>query len=374
MGARFTCRIVWLAACVLGLLAVCAVVRPPSAKGQDRTLDFETGDVRGWKISGESFRCQPSHGNNLAALRREQPFQSQGRFWVSTFGCYAGQQAGDELRGTGTYGPFPVPRGTLSFLIGGSSSPDTRVELLVMNDDARAPTGVLHATGQGVETMQRITWDLNPYAGRRGWIRIVDGSSGRGAHLNVDDFRFVAEGQAERRVPIRPIRPLQPEILRPFVNPRPTLRSISPDTVDAGSPDTILTVMGANFTSQSKVHMGDASLETNFVSSTQLTAVAPATQLATAGSYQVTVATPSPGGGISDAEFLTARVVVAVSPSAPTVQVTQTQPFTATVTGSANQGVSWSVNDAAGGSSLGTIDPNGIYTAPAIPPPPTRSH
>jgi peptidoglycan/xylan/chitin deacetylase (PgdA/CDA1 family) len=156
-----------------------------------------------------------------------------------------------------------------------------------------------------------------------------------------------------------------------IVNPAPTLTSISPPAVDAGSGDTTLTVTGTSFTSQSTVQLSGTSLVTTFGSSTQLTAVAPAAQLTSAGSLPVTVVTPSPGGGTSNATNLTVVVVVAVSPSTQTLQVTQTQPFTATVTGSTNQAVTWSVNDVAGGSAtLGTIDASGLYTAPAIPPSP----
>jgi hypothetical protein len=61
-------------------------------------------------------------------------------------------------------------------------------------------------------------------------------------------------------------------------------------------------------------------------------------------------------------------VAVSVSPSAASVAVGQTQPFTATVTGATNTAAIWSV---AGGASNGTISNTGLYTAPAaVPNPP----
>jgi hypothetical protein len=56
------------------------------------------------------------------------------------------------------------------------------------------------------------------------------------------------------------------------------------------------------------------------------------------------------------------RVRVDVQPVNNIVQVGRTQVFTATVTGSANQAVTWSVNQGAAG---GTITTAGFYTAPA---------
>ena len=57
---------------------------------------------------------------------------------------------------------------------------------------------------------------------------------------------------------------------------------------------------------------------------------------------------------------------VTVSPASATVGVSQTQQFTATVTGTTNTAVTWSVDGVAGGNAtVGTISTSGIYTAPA---------
>ena len=64
---------------------------------------------------------------------------------------------------------------------------------------------------------------------------------------------------------------------------------------------------------------------------------------------------------------------VSLSVSAPSTSaaVGQTVQFTATVTGSSNTSVTWSVNGVAGGNpSVGTISSTGLYTAPAVPPSP----
>ena len=80
------------------------------------------------------------------------------------------------------------------------------------------------------------------------------------------------------------------------------------------------------------------------------------------------------GGGSSGPPPPPPQISVSVSPSTtvnlwPTVAgwPTQTQKFTATVNNSTNQNVTWAVT---GGSTNGTIDTTGLYTAPGLPVPP----
>ena len=64
-------------------------------------------------------------------------------------------------------------------------------------------------------------------------------------------------------------------------------------------------------------------------------------------------------------------VAVTVSPGSANIRAGDSYSFSASVSGTSNTGVSWSVNGAAGGSSAtGTIDSSGKYTAPATLPNP----
>lgn len=66
---------------------------------------------------------------------------------------------------------------------------------------------------------------------------------------------------------------------------------------------------------------------------------------------------------------LTAALAVAVTPNAASIAVGATQQFTATVTGNANQSVTWQVNGVTGGDpGNGTISVTGLYTAPNVIP------
>lgn len=67
----------------------------------------------------------------------------------------------------------------------------------------------------------------------------------------------------------------------------------------------------------------------------------------------------------------TTVVTVAVSPASAALKTSQTQQFSASVTGSSNTAVTWSVNGIAGGNAtVGTISSAGLYTAPAAVPSP----
>jgi hypothetical protein len=82
----------------------------------------------------------------------------------------------------------------------------------------------------------------------------------------------------------------------PFVN-----QPLVPTSVAPGSPELALTVNGTGFVSTSVVNWNGTPLTTAFVSSHQLVADVPASVLAAASTASVTVSSPAPGGGTSNA-------------------------------------------------------------------------
>jgi Concanavalin A-like lectin/glucanases superfamily/PKD domain/Matrixin len=92
----------------------------------------------------------------------------------------------------------------------------------------------------------------------------------------------------------------------PFVHggdflPIPSVSSLSQTSAAEGGPAFTLTVNGSNFASSSVVQWNGSPLATTFVSGTQLQATVPAADLADDGAAAVSVSTPSPGGGASNA-------------------------------------------------------------------------
>jgi hypothetical protein len=91
-------------------------------------------------------------------------------------------------------------------------------------------------------------------------------------------------------------------------NPVPSVTSMAPASAVPGGAGFTLAVTGANFTAASVVRWNGSDRATTFVSSTQLTAVIPAVDIAAAGTAQVTVFNPTPGGGTSSALTFTIAV------------------------------------------------------------------
>jgi uncharacterized protein (DUF1800 family) len=152
------------------------------------------------------------------------------------------------------------------------------------------------------------------------------------------------------------------------LNPTPLLSTVSPLSIPVGSFS--LALSGAHFAQGATVMFGSVALTTTWVSSTQLTATGTATS-AEVGSIAVTVMNPTPGPVSSTAISAQVKggIVIIVTPATGNVRAGSAQQFTATVNGSSNTGVSWSVNGIPGGNStLGTIVGNGNYTAPSVVP------
>lgn len=155
------------------------------------TWDFETGDLRGWKNTGDAFKNQPTYGDNPTARHRGQPSNHQGEYWIGGFenrhypSDPAGGIQGDRPQGILTSQPFTITTSIINFLIGGGCDINTeRVELIVNKHV------VLRTTGKCTETMERIFWDVSPYKGRIAQIRLIDSSSGGWGHINFDDVKF----------------------------------------------------------------------------------------------------------------------------------------------------------------------------------------
>jgi hypothetical protein len=83
-------------------------------------------------------------------------------------------------------------------------------------------------------------------------------------------------------------------------NPLPASTLLVPDQLTAGGSAFTLTVNGSNFAPDSVVQWNGANRSTTFVGSSQLTASILASDIAVAGTAQVTVFNPPPGGGVSN--------------------------------------------------------------------------
>src|SRR5579859_700674 len=83
-------------------------------------------------------------------------------------------------------------------------------------------------------------------------------------------------------------------------NPVPAISAISPSAATRGGPAFTLTVNGSNFVSGSAVEWNGSARPTTQVNAGQLTAQISDTDISVAGTENVTVVNPGPGGGTSN--------------------------------------------------------------------------
>src|SRR5208282_1087989 len=141
------------------------------------------------------------------------------------------------------------------------------------------------------------------------------------------------------------------------VLPTPTISSLSPSSAAVGAP---VAITGTNFgTTQgmSTVMFNGTTATASAWNATSIAVSVPTG--ATTGNVVVTV------GGVPSAGAAFTVAPVSITPSLAAVVVsTQTQQFTAWVTG--GSGVTWSVDSVSGGNTtVGTISASGLYTPPA---------
>lgn len=197
-------RIPWQGILILALLLLLVPVKPSPAISPvlrvflGFTIDFEEGRLTGWRQGpGTAFRNQPTLGDNTR-YRGRGSANIQGRYWIGTYENYQGRRGqrrggiqGDRPTGSLTSPLFTIPPAILTFRIGGGRSSRLGVFFYVMEGSGEFPQVLkFRATGRNSERMRTIRWDLRPYAGKKGYITIVDGESGGWGHINVDDFRF----------------------------------------------------------------------------------------------------------------------------------------------------------------------------------------
>lgn len=137
-----------------------------------------------------------------------------------------------------------------------------------------------------------------------------------------------------------------------YSNPVPVLTAIAPNQATAGGPAFTLVVTGSGFATDAVVRWNGASRPTTFVSPTELRAQIASADIATAGTYQVSVFNPAPGGGLSGSLGF-----VVQAPANPVPVLTALNPvsrtagagaFTLTVTGGnflAGSVVRWNGNN-----------------------------
>jgi hypothetical protein len=206
------------------------------------------------------------------------------------------------------------------------------------------------ATVQGFSNTA-ISWSVNQVSGGNSTVGTISSTGFYTAPAQTGTYQIVATSTADTSVTASATVTVSSTI------------TISPSAanVDAGTTEQFSAAVpglpNAPVTwSVDQVVGGNASVGT--ISATGLY-----TAPAAAGAHTVTASSSS----ASSASAAVAVFVLSVSPSTATIALSGMQQFTATAQGLSNPVFSWSVNKAIGGNStVGTITPAGLYTAPIL--------
>ena len=241
-----------------------------------------------------------------------------------------------------------------------------------LNETAIAKLSAIEATGNNLrvtQTMQfkteaPVIWSVNGIAGGNATVGTIDSNGLYTAPTIVPlpDNRVTIGSSAE-------IYPSKGSYGVSVLNPIPIVTSVTPGSFSEGMAQ--IAVNGSAFVYGAQILWNGVAIPTTYLSGTQLVAVITEN---TPGTYPVTVVNPDPGSATSksvNALVQPGQVVVQLQPSETSVRVNNTIMITPTVTGSQNTGLGWTVNGIAGGNAtIGTISPQGVYTAPAVVPNP----
>jgi fructan beta-fructosidase len=137
-------------------------------------LDFETGDLTGWKLQGNAFTVSKNRNSRTGIA-----YKQQGKYHVGGNPDQSDSQTGRLQSQTFTLSGS----GKISFKISGNNDPQTHVAL-VREADGQA---LFTASGNGSESYQTLNWDGAPYLGSKVFLEVVDQS--QQGHINVDQFR-----------------------------------------------------------------------------------------------------------------------------------------------------------------------------------------
>jgi len=143
--------------------------------------DFESGRFDKWTVEDNAFGKGPLEIVGLDGNRPGVP-------WTEVYcpgrqGKYVAHSAPDNNNGPQgklTSRPFTIERRALKFLIGGGSSPATRMDLLVDGKVVRT------ASGEDLYGVTERVWDVSEFKGRQGVLQIVDASAGNWGYVVVD--------------------------------------------------------------------------------------------------------------------------------------------------------------------------------------------
>ncbi|VGO13868.1 Arylsulfatase [Pontiella desulfatans] len=162
-----------------------------SPSDKNASFDFESGVLEPWNVVEGHF----GHpiGNRAEFFRNGEAYNKQGEYYLTTLEPAADADRGMDAQTGVVVSPLFIPKGgKMTFRIGGGKGAMTYAALCA--EDGKE---VERAQGVNSQTMQKASWNLEPYTGKKMYIKIADKSTDGWGHVVVDDFRFDAEVLAQ---------------------------------------------------------------------------------------------------------------------------------------------------------------------------------
>lgn len=270
-------------------LLLCAAVISVYSFTTHRVTAFSSGPPPSQTGAPGEGTCASCHGSF--------PLNSGGGTYTIT-GLPANYSSGQEVDVTITL--TQSNRARYGFQVTAVNDAGGQAGTLIVTDPARTQT-VTGGIGGGRTYIEHTFNGTNPSATNQGrWTfrwrapatsagRVTFYAAGNAANGNGNldgDFIYTATA-----------------VTQPAAQPAPTITNLNPNLAAAGGPAFTLLVTGTNFGAGSTVRWNNANRTTSMVSGTQLTALIPATDIAVAGTANVTVV--NPGNVSSNASVFT---------------------------------------------------------------------
>ncbi|MEM9365483.1 MAG: sulfatase-like hydrolase/transferase [Planctomycetota bacterium] len=164
---------------------------PAQPSKHSASFDFESGQLAPWKVIEGSF-ANPI-GSRDKFFHNKQEYNKQGTHYLTTLESSPRAQKGSDSQTGVLVSPcFVASGGFMTFRVGSGSGDSTYVALCQFDG-----TELFQARGVNHQSMQNAKWDLEPYAGKKLYLKIVDRSTKGWGHITADHFEFDGEVLAE---------------------------------------------------------------------------------------------------------------------------------------------------------------------------------
>jgi arylsulfatase A len=157
---------------------------PARASERSVSLDFESGKLEPWKVIKGKFGHPV--GNRTQFFHGKIEYNKQGEHYLTTLEPGPEAKKGSDPQTGIIISPLFIPKGgKMTFRVGGGNGPSTYVALCT-EDGKEVET----ARGINHQVMQKASWDMKKYAGKKTFIKIVDQSTKGWGHVTADNFQF----------------------------------------------------------------------------------------------------------------------------------------------------------------------------------------